>query len=103
MRHTGGSSRPPAAVAAARDGWGSLPRWYAFLGQEEGGALGRDEGGDDDGRRRMTSLVGLVFAVLLVALGLILMRVLKSSSEMQDCIRAGRSNCAPIETPAPGR
>jgi hypothetical protein len=51
----------------------------------------------------MTSLVGLVFAVLLVALGLILMRVLKSSSEMQDCILSGRSNCAPIETPAPGR
>lgn len=53
-----------------------------------------------DSRRR--ALIGLLLVVLLVVGGLLLSRILKNVSRLQDCVMSGRTNCAPIESPAPG-
>ena len=46
------------------------------------------------------ALIGLVVIALLVLGGFWLSRELRSSAAMQDCLASGRTNCAPIETPA---
>jgi hypothetical protein len=53
-----------------------------------------------DPRRR--ALIGLLLVVVLVVGGLLLARVLKNVSRLQDCVMSGRTNCAPIEAPARG-
>jgi hypothetical protein len=47
---------------------------------------------------RRVALVGM-----LVALGLILVKVLGDTGRLQDCVMSGRTNCAPIETPPADR
>jgi hypothetical protein len=42
---------------------------------------------------RRGALVGLVIILLLVAGGLLLTRVLRGMSQLQDCALSGRSNC----------
>jgi hypothetical protein len=42
---------------------------------------------------RRGALVGLVLILLLVAGGLLLTRVLRGMSQLQDCALSGRSNC----------
>jgi hypothetical protein len=42
---------------------------------------------------RRGALVGLVVVLLLVVGGLLLTRVLRSMSQLQDCALSGRSNC----------
>jgi hypothetical protein len=54
--------------------------------------LGRD-GGSGSPNTRRGALVGLVIVVLLVVGGLLLTRVLRSMSQLQDCALSGRSNC----------
>lgn len=49
----------------------------------------------DDNRRG--ALVGLVIAVVLLAVGIWLARDLSSASKMQDCLMSGRTNCNVIE------
>jgi len=48
--------------------------------------------------RVTSSLAGLAFLLVLVIVGLLLVRVLKKQSELEDCLMSGRTNCAPIET-----
>lgn len=48
--------------------------------------------------RVTASLAGLAFVLVLVIVGLLLVRVLKKESELEDCLMSGRTNCAPIET-----
>lgn len=60
----------------------------------------RDDEPDGEGRRPIGALVGLAVIAILVVLGLWLSNRLHSSANMQDCLASGRSNCAPIETPA---
>jgi hypothetical protein len=57
-----------------------------------------DDDGDEAGRR--SGLIGLGIAAVLLLVGLWLARELTASSKMQDCIMSGRTNCAPIATPA---
>jgi hypothetical protein len=45
----------------------------------------------------------MLVALLLVALGLILVKVLGDTGRLQDCVMSGRTNCAPIETPPADR
>jgi hypothetical protein len=45
-------------------------------------------------------LIGLLVCLLLVLGGLFLVYALRDTSQMQDCVMQGRSNCAPVETPA---
>jgi hypothetical protein len=54
--------------------------------------FGRDGGGGLPTSRR-GALVGLVIILLLVAAGLLLTRVLRGMSQLQDCALSGRSNC----------
>jgi hypothetical protein len=52
------------------------------------------EGAPDTPNRRRGALVGLVIVLLLVAGGLLLTRVLRGMSQLQDCALSGRSNCS---------
>jgi hypothetical protein len=48
---------------------------------------------------RRAGLMSLLIIAALVLGGLILVRVLRNASQLQDCILSGRTNCAPIEVP----
>ncbi len=56
--------------------------------------------GHDPGPRRQL-LAALVLLVVLVAGSLWITGALRGASAIQDCVQAGRSNCAPVD--APGR
>ncbi len=43
---------------------------------------------------RRAALIGLILVVLLVGGALILSRVLRGMSQLQDCALSGRSNCS---------
>jgi hypothetical protein len=51
--------------------------------------------GDDPGRARQLIAAVLVLAAL-VAAGLWLTGVLRGTAAIQDCVAAGRTNCAPV-------
>lgn len=51
---------------------------------------------DDPGRVRQLVAAVVVLAVLIAA-GLWLSGVLRGTSQIQDCVAAGRSNCAPVQ------
>lgn len=51
---------------------------------------------------RRGALLALAVAVLLIVLGLILVKVLGDAGRLQDCVMAGRTNCAPAESPPAG-
>ncbi len=57
---------------------------------------------DDDRRRVRSNIAALVFAGLLVVVGLMLVRVLAEKSRLDDCLMSGRTNCLPIEAPPRG-
>jgi hypothetical protein len=46
------------------------------------------------------ALVGLLAIVALVVAVLFVMHRLNQAAQLQDCVASGRTNCAPIETPA---
>ena len=50
--------------------------------------------------RTRANVAALVFAAILVLVGWWLVEKLSTSSRIEDCLMAGRNNCAPIETPA---
>jgi hypothetical protein len=52
---------------------------------------------EPEGNRR-GAVAGLVLAAVLLAVGLWLAREIRSSSQIQDCVMSGRSNCAPIDS-----
>jgi hypothetical protein len=59
-------------------------------------------GTDDPGRprppdTRWPALIGLLIALLLVLGGILLIRELGHAGRLQDCVMAGRTNCAPID------
>ena len=47
-------------------------------------------------RRTRSNLAALIFAAILIGLGWLLVQKLGASGRMQDCLRSGRTNCAPI-------
>jgi hypothetical protein len=47
---------------------------------------------------RRGAVIGLLVALALIALGLLLVKVLGSSTRLEDCALSGRTNCAPIDT-----
>ena len=51
---------------------------------------------DDDPGRRRQLIAAVVVLALLVAAGLWLTGVLRGAADIQDCVAAGRTNCAPI-------
>ena len=46
------------------------------------------------------ALIALVAIVALVVAVLFIMHRLNQATQIQDCVASGRTNCAPIETPA---
>ena len=50
---------------------------------------------EEEGSRRGPLVALLVVAVLLVG-GIVLVRHLRATAAIQDCVMAGRTNCAPI-------
>jgi hypothetical protein len=58
-----------------------------------------DRDDDDGGGSRRGALIGLVVTALLVIAGYYLMTVLRDQGKMEDCLMAGRSNCAPVDIP----
>ncbi|WP_235999366.1 hypothetical protein [Bradyrhizobium uaiense] len=51
----------------------------------------------EDGGNRRSALIGLLVAVVMLAVGLWLARNLTAASKMQDCLMSGRTNCNVIE------
>ena len=54
----------------------------------------------DEGGSRRGAIVGLLIAVVMLAVGLWLAHDLTAASKMQDCLMSGRTNCNVIQ-PAP--
>jgi hypothetical protein len=57
-----------------------------------------NDGNSAGPRRRRAALAGLVFLLALVLAGLYLVHELRGVSQLQDCVMAGRTNCAPIDS-----
>lgn len=56
----------------------------------------------DPGGGRRGALIALVVILILTAGGLWLARTLHGVGRLQDCVMAGRTNCAPVETQGGG-
>ncbi|WP_229176827.1 MULTISPECIES: hypothetical protein [Bradyrhizobium] len=54
-------------------------------------------GESENGGSRRGALIGLLVAVVMLAVGLWLARELTAASKMQDCLMSGRTNCNVIE------
>jgi hypothetical protein len=59
----------------------------------------RSEPGEDGADRRSAALIGLIIILALAIAGVVLVRELRERSRLEDCLMAGRTNCAPIEAP----
>jgi len=51
----------------------------------------------DEGDSRRGAMVGLLVAVVMLAVGLWLAHDLTAASKLQDCLMSGRTNCNVIE------
>jgi hypothetical protein len=54
----------------------------------------RGEGSSEAPNARRGAVLGLILILLLVLGGLLLTRVLRGMSQLQDCALSGRSNCS---------
>ena len=57
----------------------------------------------DQDQSRLRPLIGLVIVAVLAVAAVYLVHVLREKSQIEDCLMAGRSNCAPLEIPSTGR
>lgn len=55
-----------------------------------------DESDVPDSRR--ATFIGMGVILLLIVISLFLIHMLRKTSQMQDCVMSGRTNCAPIDT-----
>jgi hypothetical protein len=60
----------------------------------------RDVGEHPDAVRRTAALMGFIVILVLAIAGVVLVRELAKNAKLEDCLMAGRRNCAPIEVPA---
>jgi len=58
---------------------------------------------DDSHGSRRGAMVGLAVVAALVAAAYFLVMELRRTGKMEECLMAGRSNCAPVEPPTSGR
>jgi len=65
------------------------------------GNVGKDGriGEHEDAARRTAALMGFIVILVLAIAGVVLVRELRNKGKLEDCLMAGRSNCAPIEVP----
>jgi hypothetical protein len=59
----------------------------------------RHNRGSEDAARQTAALMGFVVILLLAIAGVVLVRELRDKAALEDCLMAGRRNCAPIEVP----
>ena len=52
----------------------------------------------EDRHSQRAALIGLAVCIALVLGGLFLVYAVKKSSDLQDCVMQGRTNCAPVDT-----
>jgi hypothetical protein len=60
-----------------------------------------DKGNHEQSRSR--ALIGLLIVAVLVVAAVYLVHALRNESNLEDCLMSGRTNCAPIEAPAPNK
>ena len=60
----------------------------------------RRAGEHEDADRRTAALMGFIVILVLAIAGIVLVRELRQKASLEDCLMAGRRNCAPIEAPA---
>jgi hypothetical protein len=65
-------------------------------GAERGGAPPGDDG-EDERDRRATNIFLLAAAVLFIGAGVWLVDALLAARKADECISAGRRNCAPVQ------
>ena len=53
---------------------------------------------EQDSRR--PAFIGLAVVALLIVIGYFLVTALRHEGQLEDCLMAGRRNCAPVEAPA---
>jgi hypothetical protein len=58
-----------------------------------------DQWETDNDARRTAALMGFIVILVLAIAGVVLFRELRNNSRLEDCLMAGRHNCAPIEAP----
>ena len=58
----------------------------------------RDQDPGPDSRR--PAVIGLILVLVLVVAGYFLMTALRQNANLEDCLMAGRKNCAPIDVPS---
>ena len=59
---------------------------------------------DHEGEERRTAaLMGFIIILVLAIAGIMLVRELDKKGRLEDCLMAGRKNCAPIEAPLHSR
>jgi len=57
-------------------------------------------GPENENGSRRRSLLALGIVVLLFVIGWILAQELYTNGKLEDCLLSGRTNCAPIQSPA---
>ena len=55
-----------------------------------------DDDQPDDAPNRRGALAALIVVAVIIAGGIWLSRTLHSTGRIQDCVMAGRNNCAPV-------
>jgi hypothetical protein len=61
---------------------------------------------DEDNReeaRRTAALMGFIVILMLAIAGVVLVRELRRTTGIEDCLMAGRHNCTPIDAHPPDR
>ena len=53
---------------------------------------------EDDVQRTRNNVAVFIAVVVVIVLGVLLVRALKHSTDMQDCLAAGHRNCEPVDT-----
>jgi hypothetical protein len=64
---------------------------------------GQQSQNDEDTYSPRAVLLGLAITLLLVFGGLYLFYLLRDSTQREDCMMQGRTNCAPVEATTPGK
>jgi hypothetical protein len=54
---------------------------------------------EDQQETRTRALIGLAIVLALAIIAIVLVRELRTESQREDCLMAGRSNCAQITVP----
>jgi hypothetical protein len=88
-------------AAFEADGWGFDSLWGRHTQQPSGmnAPIEPEEPEETPQERRNTNIMLVVFFVLLVGGGIWLVDKMLDMKKIQDCVSAGRRNCAPIAVP----